>query len=139
MRDAGGERRHRAPGQIPVVAARGTPQLCRAEQKRIGAASARSRRLPHGQLSRTVPYLREPPLHQGLALEIASHVAGGALPGGREAERQASGTRRQVPSAQEVSVAANHLGWRAEDALLQGADAIAAAGVVLARSVSKSN
>lgn len=130
MRDARRERRHRTTGPILVVAAGGPPQHCRTEQKRGGAPGPRHRVVPQRQLPRHVHHTRAPQVHQGLARQAAGHVAGGPLPGGGEAARPAARARRQVPRAQEVPVAAHHMGRRAEDALLQGANPQPAARVV---------
>ena len=56
--------------------------------------------------------------------QAADVVAGGALPRSREAPGQTSRSGRQVPSPEEVPDAQDHLGRRAEDALLQGANEV---------------
>lgn len=130
VRDARGERRHRAAGPVPVVAARRPSEHRRAEQERGRAPGPRHRVVPQRQLPRHVHHTRAPQVHQGLARQAAGHVAGGALPGGGEAARPAAGPRRQIPCAQEVPAATHHMGRRAEDALLQGAHAQPAPRVV---------
>jgi len=121
VRDARGERRHRTAGPVPVVAAGRPSQHCRAKQERGRAPGPGHRVVPQRQLPRHVHHTRTPQVHQGLARQAAGHVAGGPLPGGREAARPAPGPGRQVPRPQEVPAAPDHLGRRAEDPLLQGA------------------
>lgn len=65
-------------------------------------------------------------------------MAGGALPGGREASRSAAGSRRQVSRPKEISLAENNLGRRAEDALFQGENQIVAEGMVSSGPLSES-
>lgn len=65
-------------------------------------------------------------------------MAGGALPGGRETSRPTAGPRRQVSRSKEISVAENDLGWRAEDALLQREDQVAAQRMVSSGPLSES-
>ena len=97
---------------------------------RVRAASALPRRLPHRQLQGLVPDTRASQVHEGLARQAAGDVARGSLSGGREAARTSARARRQVPRPQEVPAPSHHMGRRAEDALLQGADSQPAEGVV---------
>lgn len=121
MRDARRERRHRAASPISMVAAGRPPQHRRTEQERGRAPGPRHRVVPQRQLPRHVHNTRAPQVHQGLARQAAGHVAGGPLPGGRKAPWPTARPRRQVPRPQEVSTAPDHMGRRAEDALLQRA------------------
>lgn len=121
MRDARGEWRHREAGPVPVVAARRSSQHRRAEQERGRAPSPGHRVVSQRQLPRHVHHTRTPQVHQGLARKATGHVAGSPLPGGREAPWPAAGPGRQVPRPQEVPVAPDYMGRRAEDTLLQGA------------------
>lgn len=139
MRDARGERRHRAAGPVPVVAACRPSQYRGAKQKRGRAPGPGHRIVSQRQLPRHVHHTRTPQVHQGLARQAASHVAGGALPGGGEASGPTVGPGRQVPRAQEVPTAPNHMGRRAEDALFQGAHPEPVARVVPARPVPESD
>ena len=135
LRDARGERRHRAAGAVPVVAARRPPQHHRAEQERGRAEGARDSVLPQRQLPRAVRHPRVAQVHEGIAREAPGDVAGGALPGGREVARESARAGRQVPRAEEVPAAEDDLGRRAEDALLQGAHQEPVARVVPAGPV----
>jgi len=66
-------------------------------------------------------------------------VAGSPLPGGRETPRPASGPCRQVSRPQEVPVAPDYMGRRAEDTLLQGAHPEPAPRMVPPGPVSESH
>ncbi|CAK1541896.1 unnamed protein product [Leptosia nina] len=135
LRDAGGERRRRAPGALPVVAPGGAPQRRRAGALRGRAQGPRGRRLPRGTPPRALLDSGAAPVSALESREAAGPVARSALPGGGTAPRPTPGSRRQIQSAQEVSSASDHLGRRAEDSLFQGEDAVPAAGVVSAGSV----
>lgn len=138
LRDSGGERGRRAARPLPLVAARRASGLRGPQQERVGAEGTGRRRLPHRQFPRTLPHPGEPQVHQRVAHEAAGAVARGALPGGREAARAPAGAGGQIQGAEEVSAPQNHLGWRAENPLLQGEDPALVTRMVFAGSISES-
>ena len=120
VRVAGGVGRHGAAGALPLEPLRHSRLECARAAARVDSAGARPRRLPARQLPRAVRAAREPQVRPRQPPAPPGALDGGALPGGGEVARPPARPRRQVPRAQEVPAAQDHLGWRAEDSLLQG-------------------
>ncbi len=132
MRGATAVELDRTLGPLLVVAA----ALRASTQERECPKSQSGGRFSSATLPRPVQDPREQPLHAAQSLEAAAAVAGRSLPGGREREGQAVGRGGQVPRAEEVPAAANHLGRRGDELLLQGKVANCSPRLVPAQSVS---
>lgn len=126
MREPGGDRGHRAPGQVSLVAARSRPGLSRggAEPTRISDESESAGRLPRWELWRALPDPPDAPVYARVALEAPGTVAGRTLQGSGKAAREASGAGGKVSDPQEVPTTPHYLGRRAKNALFQGNDNI---------------
>lgn len=71
-------------------------------------------------VSRAVRHTGESELRFEAPRAAATSVVQGALFGGRENPRPFAGRRGQIPTAQEVPVAEDHMGRRGDGVLLQG-------------------
>lgn len=72
------------------------------------------------RVPRAVRHTGEPELRFAAPRAAAAAVVQGALPRGGEDPRPFAGRRRQVPAAQEVPTAEDHLGRRGDGVLFQG-------------------
>ena len=100
-------------------------------QERVGAEGQGRGGLPPRQLQGAVQDPGEQPILPAQPSQAAGPVAEGPLRGGREAQRQAPGSRGQVPGSAQVPLAQDHLGRRGDELLLQGEVADCTEGVVL--------
>lgn len=137
LRDFGRKRRHRKTGQVPMEPTGRSSQYPGIKSKRGCSAGACYRGFPLGTLSGALRHSGEAQVHEGLSRQAAGNVAGSALSGGRKTSRPTVGSRRQISCQKEISAAANDLGRRAEDALLQRENQIAAQRMVPPGSVSE--
>ncbi|CAG4974658.1 unnamed protein product [Parnassius apollo] len=135
LRDPRGERRRGAARALPLVASRRPPQRGRAGALRSCTPCACRRRLPRWPAPGALLHPRATPFPALQPCKAAGALARSALPGGRASPWTPARPRRQVQGAEEVSTAADDLGRRAEDALLQGADALVAQRMVPSRSL----
>jgi len=76
--------------------------------------------LAQERVPRAVRHTGESKLRFATSRAAATAVVQGALSGGREDPRPFAGRRGQVPVAQEVPVAEDHMGRRGDGVLFQG-------------------
>lgn len=87
------------------------------------------------RVSRAVRHSGEPELRLAAPRATAAVVVQSALSGGGEDPRPVAGRRRQVPAAQEVPAAQDHMGRRGDRVLFQGEVAERAQGLLPEESV----